>query len=162
MTYLEVGAPRAARTDLCEEDAAVRAKAGDSRASEWLFSRYRSLIERLARTYFIAGADHDDVVQEGMMDLWMAICAFRKDRFRRFGPFARLCVTRQMISAVRNGIRRKHAPLNESLSLHRRLGYSEADVTFIDIFPNLSGINPEELMLAKASGTRLPERLDDL
>jgi RNA polymerase sporulation-specific sigma factor len=162
MTYLEVASPVTTRIGLNEEEAVLRAKMGDSRAAEWLFARYRSMIERRASMYYMAGADHEDVVQEGMMGLWKAIRDFRGDRLTRFGSFAELCITRQMLTAVKSAIRHKHSPLNDSVSLHQRFGSGEVEVSLIDVIANIAGVNPEELLLARANGKKLPDGLEDI
>lgn len=112
--------------------------------------------------YYMAGADHEDVVQEGMMGLWKAIRDFRRDRLTRFGSFAELCITRQMLTAVKSAIRHKHSPLNDSVSLHQRFRSGEVEVRLIDVIANIAGVNPEELLLARAKGKKLPDGLEDI
>jgi RNA polymerase sporulation-specific sigma factor len=102
-----------------DEEVVGLARAGHLAAAECLISRYRPLVESKARAYFVAGADRDDVVQEGMIGLYKAIRDFRSDRLARFRPFAELCVTRQIITAVKTATRQKHVPLNGYVSLNR-------------------------------------------
>lgn len=102
------------------EEALIRAaQEGDQTASSELLRRYRGLIRCKARTYFLAGADRDDVIQEGMIGLFKAIRDFDPSRQTSFHSFAELCVTRQMITAVKSATRHKHAPLNGYVSLSR-------------------------------------------
>ena len=101
-----------------DEVLVLRARRGCARATELLLARYRPLVEGKARTYFLLGADHDDVVQEGMIGLYKAIRDFRDDRLARFRAFADLCVTRQIITAVKSATRQKHLPLNAYVSLN--------------------------------------------
>ncbi|MEO7453782.1 MAG: RNA polymerase sporulation sigma factor SigH [Fimbriimonadales bacterium] len=143
---------------LTDEDVVDRARLGDSRAAETLFSRYRSLIEKQARTYFVAGADHDDVVQEGMMGLWKAIRDFNSDRLPKFAPFAELCVTRQIITAVKTATRHKHGPLNGYVSLNRSLD-DDAGSTLLDFVADPTGVNPEEMILRRKFPRLVPETL---
>jgi len=102
---------------LPDEEIVGRARQGDQGAAECLIGRYRALVESKARAYFVRGADHDDVVQEGMIGLYKAIRDFRNDECRRFRPFAELCVTRHIITAVKTATRLKHIPLNRCVSL---------------------------------------------
>lgn len=100
-----------------DEEVVSLAKSGHTAAAECLLSRYRPLVETKAKAYFVAGADHDDVIQEGLIGLYKAIRDFRVDKFNKFRPFAELCVTRQIITAVKTATRQKHLPLNRYVSL---------------------------------------------
>lgn len=93
------------------------AQAGDQLASAELLRRYRRLVRGRARHYFLAGADRDDVTQEGMLGLLKAIRDYDSARQSSFYSFAELCVTRQIISAVKSSTRLKHTPLNGYVSL---------------------------------------------
>lgn len=102
-----------------EWDLVVAARQGDESASGELVRRYRGMIRWKARYYFLAGADRDDIVQEGMIGLFKAIRDYDSTRQASFRSFAELCVTRQIISAVKSSTRRKHSPLNGYVSLSR-------------------------------------------
>src|SRR5438034_8057744 len=86
--------------------------AGDSRAAEALLSRYRGLARMKARSYFLAGADRDDILQEAMIGLYKAIRDFQAEKQVSFRAFADVCITRQLITAIRSARCQKHAPLN--------------------------------------------------
>lgn len=102
------------------ELALVRAaQRGDQRASCELVRRYRGLIRCKARSYYLIGADRDDIIQEGMIGLFKAIRDYDPSRQASFHSFAELCVTRQIITAVKSSTRRKHSPLNGYVSLSR-------------------------------------------
>lgn len=102
------------------EVALVRAaQRGDQRASCELVRRYRGLIRCKARSYYLIGADRDDIIQEGMIGLFKAIRDYDASRQASFHSFAELCVTRQIITAVKSSTRRKHSPLNGYVSLSR-------------------------------------------
>lgn len=143
-------------TNLCfaymqDEELVYYAKQGSQRATETLLKRYRSLVEMKARSYFLIGAEHEDVVQEGLLGLYKAIRDFRYDRFHKFRPFAELCVTRQIISAVKAATRQKHIPLNESVSLDRPLqdpNNHETDTTLGETIPDPNCLTPEEVILS--------------
>lgn len=145
---------------LPDEDVVDRARMGDARAAETLFARYRSLIEKQARTYFVAGADHDDVIQEGMMGLWKAIRDFNSDRLPKFAPFAELCVTRQIITAVKAATRHKHGPLNGYISLNRSLD-DDTGNSLIDFVADPRSVNPEQLMMERKPPHIAPDLLKD-
>jgi len=103
--------------DLNDVDLVKRFHAGDEDALHALLVRYRRLVWGKARGYFLVGADSDDVEQEGMIGLLKAARDFQPDRFVSFRAFAEVCVTRQMITAIKTATRRKHQPLNRSLPI---------------------------------------------
>lgn len=120
------------------------AHTGSSRAEEQLLVKYRPLVESKARTYFLLGADHEDVVQEGMIGLFKAIRDFRDDRKARFRAFADLCVTRQIITAVKTATRQKHVPLNGYVSLH--YSAADSDSTLIESIADTHARDPESTL----------------
>lgn len=127
-----------------DEELVRMARTGCSRATEQLLSKYRPLVESKARSYFLLGADHDDVVQEGMIGLYKAIRDFREDRFARFRAFADLCVTRQIITAVKTATRQKHLPLNAYVSLYRTPSLDmESDSALLECLPDTHSCAPE-------------------
>jgi RNA polymerase sporulation-specific sigma factor len=96
-----------------------RARSGDDRAIETLLQRYRHYARAKARTYFLAGADKEDIVQEGMIGLFKGIRDFRSDKKAAFRAFAELCISRQIITAIKTASRHKHFPLNSYVSLNK-------------------------------------------
>ncbi len=141
-----------------DEDVVRLARDGDSVATEFLITRYRPLVETKAKAYFVMGADHDDVVQEGMIGLYKAIRDFRSDRLNKFRPFAELCVTRQIITAVKTATRQKHVPLNAYVSLNRALHADTADGSLLDVLPDQGVESPEQSLLTR----RLPQNLHEV
>lgn len=101
-----------------DEDLVTRAWTGDDEALETLLGRYRNFVRIKARSYFLVGADREDVVQEGMIGLYKAIRDYDASKLASFRGFAELCVTRQIITAIKTATRQKHAPLNSYVSLH--------------------------------------------
>lgn len=140
-----------------DEDVVVLAKRGSLAATEFLITRYRPLVENKAKAYFVIGADHDDVVQEGMIGLYKAIRDFRSDRLSKFRPFAELCVTRQIITAVKTATRQKHVPLNAYVSLNRSLSTEMTDGSLLDVLPDQGVESAEQNMLANKLPEDLPE-----
>ena len=104
-------------SELSDEELALRFQGGESSALETLIQRYRRFARAKTRTYFLVGADADDVEQEGMIGLYKAARDFRADRQSSFRAFAELCVTRQVISAIKAATRQKHQPLNRYVSI---------------------------------------------
>lgn len=141
-----------------DEEVVHLAKCGHLGATEFLISRYRPLVESKAKAYFVAGADREDVVQEGMIGLYKAIRDFRGDRLSKFRPFAELCVTRQIITAVKTATRQKHVPLNGYVSLNRAVYGESSDSSLLDVLPDQAGANPEKTLVEE----RIPANIQEL
>jgi RNA polymerase sporulation-specific sigma factor len=133
----------------CDEELVMRAKRGRTSALEELLRRYRGLVESKARLYYLAGADHEDVIQEGMIGLFKAVRDFSAERRRGFRCFADLCVTRQIITAVKAASRRKHRALNTYLSMDAPVTNREVDGCLADVLEEGREVNPEELVLGR-------------
>lgn len=132
-----------------DEDMIASAQHGDAQASEFLLAKYHSLVEYKARMYYIAGAEHDDLVQEGMIGLFKAIRDFRSEHNLPFKVFAELCISRQIFTAIKAARRQKHVPLNSYVSFHTTLFDSESDHILLDTFAETHHRNPEEEVVAK-------------
>ncbi|HEV3471580.1 MAG TPA: RNA polymerase sporulation sigma factor SigH [Actinomycetota bacterium] len=104
-------------SELEDLDLVARVRAGDERCIEILLARYRNFARSKARSYFLAGSDKEDVVQEGMIGLFKAIRDFEVDTGTPFRAFAELCISRQILTAIKTANRQKHQPLNSSVSL---------------------------------------------
>ena len=100
-----------------------------------------------ARTYFLIGADREDIIQEGMIGLYKAIRDFREDKLSSFRAFAELCITRQIITAIKTATRQKHIPLNSYVSLNKPIFDEESDRTLMDIISEESISDPEEMII---------------
>ena len=103
-----------------DEQLAVLAKAGDATASDELYHRYKNIVRGKARPYFLVGADRDDLIQEGMIGLFKAIRDFSDEKNSAFRPFAEICITRQILTAIKQATRNKHKPLTSYDSLYER------------------------------------------
>ena len=112
--------------DVADEELVARYQEGDVDALNILLERYRRFARAKARTYFLVGADADDIEQEGMIGLYKAARDFRFDRQASFRAFAELCVTRQVITAVKAATRQKHRPLNQYVSISGVRGSDDA------------------------------------
>jgi len=120
---------------------------GHSRALEHLITKYKNFVRAKARSYFLIGADREDIIQEGMIGLYKAIRDFRGDKFSSFKAFAELCITRQMITAIKTATRQKHIPLNSYVSLDKPIYDEESDRTLLDVICGTKVTDPEELII---------------
>lgn len=135
-------------SSLEDEQIVRRARAGCSQATDFLLRKYRGFVEAKARSYFLAGAEQEDVVQEGMIGLYKAIRDYRDDRQAHFRSFAELCVTRQIISAVKSATRQKHAPLSDYVSLQRSIG-EDGEGCLADLLADEYGVDPERVLIER-------------
>ncbi|MBE5780279.1 MAG: RNA polymerase sporulation sigma factor SigH [Clostridiales bacterium] len=129
-----------------EEELVVLAKEDDE-ALTYLMLKYKYLVRAKARSYFLMGADTEDILQEGMMGLYKAIRDF-KPGSSYFRAFAELCITRQIISAVKTASRQKHIPLNSYVSLNKPVADSD-DRTLLDMMAGSTAPDPEEIILGE-------------
>ena len=119
-----------------------RAQSGDSGAQDELMNQYKSMVKKIARTFFIMGADFEDIVQEGMMGLFKAIQSYSAEKGSSFETYAGLCITRQILNALKSASRKKHAPLNFYVPLDLESGNL--------ILP--AEESPEDLLILKEDG----------
>lgn len=136
-------------TDMTDEELVSRAQAGDLEVEEYLIRKYKELVRLRSKFYFIIGADGDDVVQEGMIGLFKAIQSYSDCRGTTFRTFAEICVNRQIVTAIKAASRRKHKPLNESVSLNDPVNEEEQGLTLGEIIHAGKEMNPEEELLMK-------------
>ena len=146
---------------LTDEEIVARSQDGDDTATEYLLARYKNFVRSKARSYFLVGADHEDIVQEGMIGLYKAIRDFRTDKLASFHAFAELCVTRQIITAIKTATRQKHIPLNSYVSLNKPLYDDESDRTLLDTITDGVTGNPEDLMISQEELGSINERINE-
>lgn len=136
---------------------------GDCQALDYLIQKYRGFVRVKASTYFLVGADHEDIVQEGMIGLYKAIRDYKDDRRSSFRAFAELCVTRQIITAIKTATRQKHIPLNSYVSLDKPIFDEESERTLLDVLTNVEKIDdPEELIINRESQGQVEGKLVQL
>ncbi|MCY0902854.1 MAG: RNA polymerase sporulation sigma factor SigH [Firmicutes bacterium] len=133
--------------DIPDEELVESVRYGDDEALEYLIQKYKTFVRGKARSYFLIGADREDIVQEGMIGLYKAIRDFRDDKLASFKAFAELCVTRQIITAIKTATRQKHVPLNSYISLDKPMYDDESDRTLMDVIGGAKVSDPEELMI---------------
>lgn len=146
-----------------EEELLVRARQGDGRAVTELIDRYRRLAAGKARNYFLLGSDHDDVVQEALIGLYQAVRDYDPDRGASFRSFAELCVTRQIVTAIKASARFKHAPLTQAVSLDQPSTVPGAEgLTLGDLAPALAQADPEQLAISSEQLRALQAYVDEV
>ncbi len=130
-----------------DEEVAGEAKDGNGIALEYLINKYKNFVKAKARSYFLIGADREDIIQEGMIGLYKAIRDFKGNKLSSFRAFAELCITRQIITAIKTATRQKHIPLNSYVSFNKPIYDDDSDRTLLDILSGTKITDPEELMI---------------
>lgn len=130
-----------------DEELIYLASQGDLVAEECLINKYKKLVKIKARSYFLIGADTEDIIQEGMIGLYKAVRNYQFKKLSSFKAFAELCITRQIITAIKSATRQKHIPLNSYISLNRPIYNEDSDRTLLDIVDNISINDPQDLFL---------------
>ena len=130
---------------MTDEQVVRLAQGTDSQALEYLLNKYKNFVRTKARSYFLIGADHEDIVQEGMIGLYKAIRDYKVEKLSSFRAFAELCVTRQIITAIKTATRQKHIPLNSYISLNKPIYEEDSDRTLLDVITEEGISDPEEM-----------------
>lgn len=135
---------------MTDEEVVVEAKENENSAAlDYLIHKYRNFVRAKARSYFLIGADREDIIQEGMIGLYKAIRDFRTDKLSSFRAFAELCVQRQIITAIKTATRQKHIPLNSYVSLNKPIYDEDSDRTLLDVLSGSKISDPEELVISR-------------
>lgn len=137
----------AAFKPLADEQVVEFVHDGNNQALEYLIDKYKNFVKAKARSYFLIGADREDIIQEGMIGLFKAIRDFQDDKLSSFRAFAELCITRQMITAIKTATRQKHIPLNSYVSLDKPIYDEESDRTLLDVIVGSRVSDPEETVI---------------
>jgi len=144
---------------LADQDIVRVAQHGDELASEFLLYKYRGLVRTKVRSYFLMGAEKEDLLQIGMIGLWQAIVDYRPEKDISFLSFARICIERHVITAIKTATRRKQTPLNMSISLEYPSEDSDSEWNLADILVSDDTVDPEELVLKREDNNRLQNML---
>ena len=147
---------------VADEEAVAQAQQGDTNAVDYLLYKYKNFVRSKARSYFLIGADHEDIVQEGMIGLFKAIRDYQAERLSSFRAFAELCITRQIITAIKTATRQKHVPLNSYISLNKPIYDEESDRTLMDVIVEGRAQNPEELIIGQEDLMSIRDRVDQV
>jgi RNA polymerase sporulation-specific sigma factor len=159
---IDTGVALEDKPDLIDEDVVIRARAGQIEAIEYLMNKYKNFVKAKARSYFLIGADKEDIIQEGMIGLYKAIRDYRSDKLSSFRAFAELCITRQIITAIKTATRQKHIPLNSYVSLNKPIYDEESDRTLLDVISEQSTLNPEDLIIGREEMGMIEGKLGDV
>jgi len=135
---------------------------GDAVAQETLIKRYKNFVLAKSRSYFLVGADREDIVQEGMIGLYKAIRDYKIERLASFRAFAELCITRQIITAIKAATRQKHQPLNSYISLNKPIYDEESDRTLLDVLKGGKLLNPEHLFISKETYDLIENQITEM
>jgi RNA polymerase sporulation-specific sigma factor len=147
---------------MLDEEIIDETRSGNSRALEYLINKYKGFVRAKARTYFLIGADREDIIQEGMIGLYKAIRDFREDKLSSFRAFAELCITRQIITAIKTATRQKHIPLNSYISLNKPIFDEESDRTLMDIISEDTINDPEEMVINREEFSGIEEKMGEI
>lgn len=148
--------------DMPDEDVVETAREGNRLAQEYLINKYRNFVRAKARSYFLIGADREDIIQEGMIGLYKAIRDFRSDKLSSFRAFAELCITRQIITAIKTATRQKHIPLNSYVSLNKPIYDEDSDRTLLDVISGTKITDPEELIISREEFGNIEEKMVEI
>ena len=150
--------------DGCSDEdllAHIRGERGDE-ALDYLINKYRNYVRSMARSYFLIGADREDIVQEGMIGFFKAIRDYRPDKLSSFRAFAELCVTRQIITAIKTATRQKHIPLNSYVSLNKPIYDEDSDRTLLDVLSGARISDPEELVISHEEFIDIEQKMEEI
>ncbi|MDY4975458.1 MAG: RNA polymerase sporulation sigma factor SigH [Clostridia bacterium] len=134
---------------MTDEEIVSLSQKGNMYAMEAILNRYKGFVASRARPYFLIGGNHEDMIQEGMIGLYKAVRDYQPDKQATFRSFAEICITRQMITAIKTATRQKHQPLNSYVSLSRPAFDESSNQTLADVVLGSSCMNPEELIINK-------------
>jgi len=140
---------------LTDEQLVLMAREGSETAEEILIEKYKGLVRAKAKAYFIAGAEAEDVVQEGMIGLMKAVRSFDANREASFKTYAGTCINNQILKAIRKAEREKNQPLNDAISLDNHLGEKDENLTIGDIIKGSMFDEPEEKVIYEDTLERL-------
>lgn len=148
---------------LGDEQLLNQIKNGDNVALEFLINKYKNFVRSKAKTYFLVGADKEDIVQEGMIGLFKAIRDFKDEKLVSFKSFAEICVTRQIITAIKTATRQKHMPLNSYISLNKPI-YEEdgGERTLMETINHDTASDPEMLFISKEELNNIEGKINEV
>ncbi|MHB8927291.1 MAG: RNA polymerase sporulation sigma factor SigH [Bacillota bacterium] len=147
---------------MVDEEIVEYAREGNDGALEFLINKYKNFVRAKARSYFLIGADREDIIQEGMIGLYKAIRDFRSDKLSSFRAFAELCITRQIITAIKTATRQKHIPLNSYVSLNKPIYDEDSDRTLLDVLSGSKITDPEELIISREEFGDIEEKMGEI
>ena len=148
--------------EFSDEELVEQVHLGNTNALDYLITKYLLFVKVKARSYFLIGADKEDIIQEGMIGLYKAIRDFKGDKLASFRAFAELCITRQIITAIKTATRQKHIPLNSYVSLDKPIYDEDSERTLMDVIKSPLSDNPEHLMINREEYSRLEGQMSEV
>lgn len=148
MVYVENVKSSALEEASVDQALLLHGKKGDKLAIDYLMNKYEGIVRKKANTYFLIGSDREDVVQEGLIGLFKAICDYDENKRSSFKSFAELCITRQIITSIKTATRLKHTPLNGYISIYKPV-QDESEQALIDIIEYFEADQPQDLLVMK-------------
>ena len=145
-----------------EYDIVLKASKGDKIALEYIIKKYKNFVKAKAKSYFLIGADKEDIIQEGMIGLYKAVRDFDASKTNSFKGFADICITRQIITAIKTATIQKHIPLNSYISLNKPVYDEESERTLLDIIATSIVTDPEELIISKEELKHIESKMNEL
>ncbi len=145
-----------------DEEVVLLAQNGSEEALDFILHKFRPHVAKKSKLYFLAGAESDDIIQEGMIGLFKAVRDYKADKDAAFKSFAELCITRQIISAVKSASRLKHSPLNSYISLDRPFSDDNSDSTLLDMIAGDESANPEDIVIGKANKNQVKIKMEEV
>ncbi|WP_422124742.1 RNA polymerase sporulation sigma factor SigH [Planococcus sp. X10-3] len=148
--------------EMTDEELVSLVHEGNTEALDYLINKFRHFVRMKARSYFLIGADKEDIIQEGMIGLYKAIRDFRSDKLSSFRAFAELCIIRQIITAIKTATRQKHIPLNSYVSLDKPIYDEESDRTLMDVLTDNGVDDPQQLMINNEEFMYMEEKMGEV
>lgn len=145
-----------------DEELVKMVQEGNTQALDYLLTKYKNFVKAKSRSYFLIGADREDIIQEGMIGLYKAIRDYRDDKLSTFKAFAELCITRQMITAIKTATRQKHIPLNSYVSLDKPIYDEESERTLMDVISCTRKTDPEVLLINREQFNDIEDKMSEI
>lgn len=145
-----------------DEELVKMVQEGNTQALDYLLTKYKNFVKAKSRSYFLVGADREDIIQEGMIGLYKAIRDYRDDKLSTFKAFAELCITRQMITAIKTATRQKHIPLNSYVSLDKPIYDEESERTLLDVISCTRKTDPEVLLINREQFNDIEDKMTEI
>lgn len=142
---------------LSDEEMIIAIREGESRFIDILMDKYKNLVKSLAKDMFILGAEHEDLLQEGMIGLFKAVRDFDFGRDASFSTYANLCISRQMYNAIQASNRQKHFPLNSYVSIYK----DDSKDEMLEINPAMKSANPEDVMIDRENVEDIEKKIEE-
>ena len=145
---------------MTDEQLIRRLRAGEEDITDYLMEKYKGMVRKEAKAMYLLGGENDDLIQEGMIGLFKAVRDYDAAQEASFGTFARLCVTRQLSSAIEASRRKKHSPLNSYVSFYEKED-REGGGSLLDTMEAGCESDPEQAFLSKDNARRMEEELEE-